>query len=329
MLDNKVHFGILGAGRIAEGFATAIKATNGQLTGIASRSLQKAEAFQQRFQVNKAYGNYQDLLDDPMIDCVYIATPHGLHADHMVMALKAKKHVLCEKAFTINAHQAKAIFQLAKRQQRFVMEAMWTRFLPTIQAIQKKVQDGIIGEIVKVDATLSFHPEFNESSRLFDPNLGGGALLDLGVYTLTMMNLFMGEPIDFLVNSTHYPNGMDASEHVVGLYSNRAAFLYSSFQENRINDAMIYGTTGWIKVMNFHGATQAIVYDYLGKIIEEIHYPHLVNGLEYEIKEVIECIQSGKLESSIMPWSETIAIMTQLDAIRKKMKLRYPQDKMH
>jgi len=325
-MKQKIKFGVIGAGQIAEAFARAITCTEGELYAIASRLIDKANQFKEKFNVPLAYGSYEALLANPDIDCVYIATPHGLHYEHMKMSLLANKHVLCEKAFTINANQAKKIFQLAKDKNRFVMEAMWTRFLPTIRALQQRVTEGVIGEVIKLEATLSFRHVINLDSRLYAPTLGGGALLDLGVYPITLTNLFMGRPSNYLAKATLHPNGIDLEEALVAIYEDRAAFLFSSFKENRVNDALIIGTEGWIKIEGFHRTERALIYATDGSLIQEIYYPHIVNGLEYEIQEVIQCINEGKLESSVMPAIETISIMEQLDEIRETINLKYPQE---
>lgn len=326
MKDAIIRFGIMGAGHIAEAFARAIQCTEGKLIAIASRSIERAEQFKEKYNLPKAYGSYEALLEDDEIDCVYIATPHGLHFEHMKLALHAHKHILCEKAFTLNANQAKKIFQLAKEKKCFVMEAMWTRFLPTIRTLQQRVTEGVIGEVIKLEATLSFRQPIDLDSRLYAPSLGGGSLLDLGVYTVTLTNLFMGPPSDYLAKATMHPNGIDLEEALVAIYEDRAGFLFSSFKENRVNDALIIGTEGYIKIEGFHRTERALIYAVDGSLIQEIYYPHIVNGLEYEIQEVITCLKEGRMESNIMPAFQTIAIMEQLDAIREKMNLKYPQE---
>jgi predicted dehydrogenase len=327
MNQTKIKFGILRAGRIAEGFMQAVSVTEGEVYAVASRSLVKAKAFKQRYQLPQAYGTYEGLVNDPNVDCIYIATPHSLHAEHAMLALNANKAVLCEKALTLNASEAKAILKVAHAKKLFVMEAMWTRFLPTILETQRQVQSGVIGEVIKLDATLAFGHAYDPHSRLYQPALGGGALLDLGVYTVTLANLFMGRASDYLVRFDVDANGIDQEESLVALYPDRVAFLFSSFKETRSNDAYVIGTKGWIKIEGFHRTEKALVYRHDGTLIQEIHHPHKANGLECEIQEVVQCLKQGKLESVVMPLKETISIMEQLDLIRKKMKLIYPQEK--
>jgi predicted dehydrogenase len=324
MTPSSIRFGIIGAGRIAEGFAAAIKATEGELTAVASRSLANAQAFQSRFNLKKAYGSYQALLADEDIDCVYVATPHSLHAEHMKMALKANKHVLCEKAFTLNAREAIEVFALAKSKGLFVMEAMWTRFLPTIQEVMKRVKIGLIGDVTRMEVTLAFQQRFDPESRLFNPTLGGGVLLDLGVYTVTMANLIMGKPTHFLVNTKKYPNGVDEETKMIANYPAGKANLVVSFAQSLPSQAIITGTKGMIHIEHFHRSEKATVTKFDGNLFEAISFPHPINGMEFEIREVIQCIKSGKTESLIMTWQDTIAIMEQLDVIRHLSGLVYP-----
>jgi len=321
-----IRFGIIGAGHIAEAFAIAMTVTDGHLYAVASRSLEKAMSFQRRFEVDKAYGNYEELLNDPYVDCVYIATPHGLHYEHMKMALAANKPILCEKAFTLNAGQASEIFAIANLKKLFVMEAMWTRFLPTILELKRKLSEGIIGDIVGAEATLSFAPVYNEQSRLFKPELGGGALLDIGIYPITFANVFFGVPLDYSVTASVLPTGVDEEETLIAKYENFNVRLYSSFKENRANDAYIVGTKGSVKIEGFHHTERALIYAPDGALMHDINIPHLANGLEYEIMEVISCLRQGRTESSVMPQSVTLAIMEQMDALRHKMNVVYPQE---
>jgi predicted dehydrogenase len=185
-----IRFGIIGAGRIAHTFAQAIEATSGKIHAVASRDLNRAKSFQETYGIERAYDSYQALYEDSAVDIVYVATPHGLHAAHMQEALTYQKALLTEKAFTLNADQARDILKRAKAQNVFVMEAMWTRFLPVVQAVQEKLEKGTIGPLKELHATFSFAGDLNEAGRLVNPHLGGGALLDVGIYPLTVADLF-------------------------------------------------------------------------------------------------------------------------------------------
>lgn len=320
-----VRFGVIGAGYIATKFCEAVLGIHGHLYAIASRDIKKAESYQNKFGFEKAYDQYEDLLSDPNVDCVYIATPHGLHYDHMMLALKHKKNILCEKSFTLNARQAEAVLYKAIENHVFVMEAMWTRFLPTIQELKRLIDDGIIGKITHVEASFGLYADQNKE-RLFSPLLGGGALLDLGVYPITFANIILGQPKSFETEVKLNSNGYDVSEKMKYHYPDAIALLSSALDMQMNTTGIIKGQNGCIKVPNFWKAEEAYIYDMNHHLIQEISYPHIVNGLEYEIMEVIRCIESGLTESPIMPHAETIEIMKQMDALRNAWGFKYPQE---
>lgn len=323
-----VKFGIIGAGNIAETFARSLNGINeGELYAIASRKMEKAEAFKEKFNVVKAYDSYQAMYEDPNLDCVYVATPHGLHYEQMLEILDYKKHILCEKAFTLNHKQAEDVFKKAKEQGVFVMEAMWTRFLPTILGVMGHVVEGTIGEITQLEATFSFEGNRSPDDRLYNKELGGGALLDIGIYPITLANLVLGPPALIDSHATLHQTGVDYYETIVYEYENGAvATLKAGFNKDAPREATIYGTKGKIHIPNFWSAEEAYVYDEDDTLIEHIEYKHPVNGFEYEIKEVIACIENNRLESSIMPPATTIRILKQMDGLRKKWGVIYPQE---
>ncbi len=323
-----IKFGIIGAGRIAETFAESLNGIKeGVLYAIASRSKEKAEAFKEKFGVEKAYDSYQKMYEDEDLDCVYVATPHGLHYEQMLEILDYKKHILCEKAFTLNHEQAEHVFKKAKEKGVFVMEAMWTRFLPTILDVMAHVVDKTIGEVTQLEATFSFDANRSPEDRLYNKKLGGGALLDVGIYPITFTNLILGPPAEVDSNVTFYDTGVDYYETIVYEYENGAvATIKSGLNKDLPREAIVYGTKGKIHIPNFWSAEEANVYDENDKLIEHIEYKHPVNGFEYEIKEVISCIKNNRLESDIMPHETTISILRQMDTLRKKWGLIYPQE---
>lgn len=322
-----IRFGVIGAGNIASAFCEAANGVGATLYAVASRNLDKAVDFQEKYGFKKAYGDYIALFEDPSVDCVYVATPHGLHYEHMMLALDYNKHILCEKAFTLNKKQAQAVLEKAKKNGCFVMEALWTRFLPTIKAVKSMVEEGIIGDIVNVEATFNFTPPKNDESRLFAPHLGGGALLDIGIYPLTLANLFLGTPSDMKSDVTYHTTGVDLASEVTLTYPNASAHLSFSFDKERLIEGFIRGTKGMIHIPVFNGADHAFHYDHQGQLIQEIRHPHRVNGLEYEILEVMDCLKNNLLESPIMPHSETLNILGQMDQLRASWNLVYPQEK--
>jgi predicted dehydrogenase len=321
-----IRFGILGAGKIAHAFAAAAKGIDQPLQAVASRDREKAEAFRTKWNLPTAYGSYEALLADPLVDCVYVATPHGLHYEHMLQIIEAGKHILCEKAFTLNAKQAQDVFAKAEAKGLFVMEAMWTRFLPTIQDVQKLVASGEIGEIIQIDASFCFEASKDPEGRHLNLALGGGALLDVGIYPITIANLFLGTPTSIESEVRLHPSGADIAETITYLYPEAEAFLKAGFDEDLPRDAFLYGTTGYVQLPHFNGAERAIVFDRNHKIVKVIEHKHLVNGLEYEIFETVRCIKKKLIESPLMTHETTLEILAQMDQLRREWKLSYPQE---
>jgi len=319
-----VRFGIMGAGKIAHRFAQAIIGINEYLYGIASRDLGRAMEFQEKYDLEKAFGSYEALLADPKVDCVYVATPMAMHYEDMLMCLEAGKHVLCEKTFTLNQKQADHIFQVAKAKNLFVMEAMWTRFLPTIQEVQKLVADGEIGEIISMEAYINLKLDFPPDNRIYSKALGGGALLDVGVYPLNLANMFMGIPDSFDTDVKMGSTGVDIDEKITYFYPHSHANLYASVVNDERKEAYIYGTKGYVHIPGFWHTETAIVYNNHHKIIKTIEHKNIINGFEFEIFETIRCIKKKLIESPIMPHKTSSEIMRQMDEIRKSWNLQYP-----
>jgi len=324
--DKVIKFGVLGAGRIARTFSDSVNGIHETLYGIASRDLLRAEQFQSEYGFVKAYGSYEELLDDPNIDCVYIATPHGLHFEQMKMCLEKGKHILCEKSFTLNLDQAKIILEMAEAKNLFVMEAMWTRFLPTIQEVCKMIQNDAIGDIFQIDASFGFETATSTKDRLFNPELGGGSLLDIGIYPITLANLLLGVPDSFETLSSFYASGVDTSAKITYFYPEAEAILNISFLDNLGNDAYIYGTKGYFHIPNFHACEFATLYNNNHKVVKMIEHKHIINGFEYEIFEAIRCIKKKLIESPLMKHEDTLEIMRQMDEIRKSWNFKYPQE---
>lgn len=321
-----IRFGVIGAGKIAQVFSTAVQKMGGHLEAIASRDMEKARSYQKEYGYQKAYGSYEEMLNDSDVDCVYVATPHGLHYEHMMMALGHNKHVICEKSFTLNAIQAKKVFETANRKKLFVMEAMWTRYLPVTQEVKRLIDSGLIGDITTIDVSFGFDAG-HRRGRLFDPAMGGGALLDIGVYVITCATLFLGIPkhVESVVelDPTH---GFDLSETIDFHYENAHAHLKCSLQEKLDNIAHIKGTKGQIDLINFWMVEHAIVYDENHQIIQEIRIPHPINGFEYQIQGAIDAIESKKLESPIILHQSTLDVMKLMDELRKSWGLSFPNE---
>jgi predicted dehydrogenase len=320
------NFGVIGAGNIANTFSLAMQATKGTLYAVASRSLDKAKDYQEKYGYKVAYGSYLELVEDQAVDCVYIATPHGLHYEHMKLAITHHKHVLCEKSFTLNAVQAHEILELAKKHNVFVMEAMWTRFLPVIKIIEERVKSGIIGDIEKINVSFGFDVRHRTENRLVDPKMGGGALLDVGVYPITLANIFLGAPTSVETRATLVNQKYDIRNHMIYHYPHAVAFLESGLDEELDNHAHIYGSNGRILIEKFWMTEKASIFNKHDELIETIHIPHLINGFEYEINEVIACVTHKKLESNVMTHDITLSIMKQMDELRKIWNLKFPTE---
>jgi len=323
-----IRFGVIGAGQIAHTFSKAIKCTDSILYAIASRDIDKAKSYQKEYGYHVAYGTYEDLVSDPMVDCVYVATPHGLHADHMKLAITHGKHVLCEKSFTLNEIQAKEIFELARKHNVFVMEAMWTRFLPTIQELKTLIDDQVIGDISNIKISFGFQAMNKPKNRLFDPSMGGGALLDIGIYPLTIAHLFLGLPTSFETTVVLKDQLFDMSHQIKLFYPSSVVDISCALDQELENNAYIYGSKGYAVINLFWRAEKALIYDLNHQLIKTIDNPHEINGFEYEINEVISCIQTSKHESLNMPHQTTLEIMRLMDDIRKVWNLKFPSEKL-
>jgi len=318
-----VRFGVIGAGNIAHKFSEALKGMNGHLRAIASRNIEKARKFQNDYGYEHAYEGYEKLFNDEAVDCVYIATPHVFHYEQMLKAIKHGKHVLCEKSFTLNETQAKHVFDEAKKKNVFVMEAMWTRFLPVMSEVLEVVDKGGIGALTRIEANFTFNVPVDEENRLFNKDLGGGALLDIGIYPITLVNMLMGEPKSFETTVLKHDTGVDIEHSITYFYDGVTAYMHASFKDDSTPKAIIEGTNGKIEMDYFWEAEKAHIYNSEGSLVRTIHHAHPINGFEYEISEVIHAIESGKLESNNVPHKTTLSILRQMDTIRKAWKLEF------
>jgi predicted dehydrogenase len=326
--NSAVRWGILGAGAIAATVSADIAATPGNmLHAVAARDGSRAEAFAHAHGVARSYGSYESLLADPDVDVVYIATTHGQHRDHALLALRAGKPILVEKAFTLNARQAREVVAEARARRLFCMEAMWTRLNPLIRQAVEIAGSGRIGEIVGVRADLSQHFPYSATHRLFDLAAGGGALLDLGVYPVTVAWLFLGRPDTVQAIGTLSPTGSDLTAVMQWGYADgRVAQLYCSAAGPSPLAALVTGTHGWISVEpRIHRPRRLVVHDGAG---DEVIEAGAVagNGYGLEIAEVARCLRAAELESPLVPLDETIAILEVLDETRRQLGVRYAAD---
>ena len=297
------------------------------LYAVASRSLEKAEAFAKEHKAKKAYGSYAELVRDPAVDLVYIATPHSHHAEHAELCIQHAKPVLCEKAFTMNAAQAEKIIGLAQEKGVFLTEAIWTRYMPSRQIINDVIASGIVGAVKVLTANLSY--EMTQKTRILEPALAGGALLDVGVYTLNFAAMHFGTDIKRVESSVQMTDrGVDGMESITIFYRDgKMAVLTAGMYTRSDRKGIFYGERGYIVVENINNPQSISVFDSSDRLIKKIKVPRQISGYEYELLECERCLAAGKKESDSMPLSDTLFIMRQMDALRKDWGMAYPQEK--
>lgn len=322
-----LRWGILGAGAIAATVTPDITGSPGStLTAVAARDLGRAQGFAAAHGATRAYGSYQELVDDPEVDVVYIATTHAQHHEHALLALEAGKPVLVEKAFALNAAQGDEIVAAARRAQLFCMEAMWMRFNPLVRHAVELAHSGAIGDIVGVQGDLSRRFDYDPAGRLFDPAAGGGALLDLGVYPVTLAWLVLGRPDSIAATGSLAPTGVDATAALQwGYRDGRFAQLHSSAIAASPHTGLIIGTDGWLRLESrIHCPTALTVHTAGAEQV--IADPHPGSGYDLEIAEVERCLGAGELQSPVVPLEDTLAILATIDEARRQLGVRYPAE---
>lgn len=294
-----MKWGMIGYGAIAPKFVDNLKLAKGE-TLVAIASLSNAEELKKKFEEVKIYNNYEELLKDPDVEIVYISTTHNFHKKNVLDGLQVGKHVLCEKPLGVSANEVEEMISEAKHQNKFLMEAMWTRFLPLYRKFIGVINSGTLGEIHFVRADFGFHSEWGEERRLYNPDLAGGSILDVGVYPISLINdIFKELPQEISAYARVSHTGVD--EHCGAMFrydKGRIAQMYSSFLTRTIHDAVICGTNGIIRIKDFWHCNEMELD--LNNKIETITLPYESTGFIHEIREVIDCIKAGKIESEIM-----------------------------
>jgi predicted dehydrogenase len=324
-----IRWGILGTGNIATSFATGVATMpDAELAAVGSRNQATADAYGDRFQIERRYASYRELVNDPEVDVVYIATPHSLHLENMLLCFEADKAVLCEKPFTINAAQARQAIRRARQCKLFVMEATWMRFTPLMVELRKMLADGVIGEIRMVNADFGIRAEYDPLFRLFNPELGGGGMLDVGIYPLSLAQMLLGTPAQVVGLAELGQTGVDEqSASVLGYEGGQLAVLHNAIRTETPQEATIVGAEGWIRIDAPWWMPQAMTIQKSGTTPRHLEIPFAANGYTYEAAEVHHCLREGKLESPLMPLDETIAVMETMDALRAQWGMRYPMEK--
>ena len=325
-MEKVIRWGVVGAGNIANKFAVAIKNVEGaELTAVASRSKERCSDFADKYNIPNIFVGYEDMAKSALVDAVYIATPHPFHKPCAEIFINAKKHVLCEKPVCVNAHQAVKLLECADKNGVFLMEAMWTRFLPAINEALKIVNNGDIGEIRGVKADFCYSTTPIEESKLFENDMAGGSLLDVGIYGLNLAAIFLGSNPENIISVSDVVGGVDCQTDILMKYANGAiASVSSAINVQKPETGYIYGTNGYITLPQFYGAQVIIVN--ANNEQKHILKPSIGDGFEEEIIEACSCIRSGKTQSDVMPMSESIRILEQMDYIRNQINLKYPFD---
>lgn len=356
-MSESIRWGILGTGRIARQFANGLRGLpEAKLAAIGSRSPEKAQAFGKEFCVSNCHPSYEALTHDPAVDVVYVATPHSLHKENTLLALEAGKAVLCEKPLTINAREAGAIIETARRKRLFLMEVMWTRFFPLMTRLRELVGSDAIGQVRLLTADFGFRAEVRAEGRLFNRAFGGGSLLDVGIYPVSLASMIFGPPKQITSQAHLGETGVDEEAAVIlGYPGGQLAQVSSAIRANTPQEALLVGTKGSIRihspwwrptVMTLRreqdrpraerhrrlrikwpwGRPLSLCVSLSTGCENTLEFPLDGNGYQYEATEVMRCLREGRLESPIMPLDESLAIMKTLDTIRAQWNLKYPME---
>jgi predicted dehydrogenase len=326
-----IRWGILGCGRIARKFASDLTLVEGaELSAVAARQMENARAFANEFPARHVHGSYKDLVSNSDVDVIYIASPHALHHEHTLLCLNHQKAVLCEKAFALNLRQAKEMVATSRNKKVFLMEALWSKFLPQFQKLQELIAAGELGEIKNILVNFGFIPQAPVPVRLYDPALGGGSLLDIGIYNVFLVLSILGRPDTIEASMTASPQGVDEQCASLFKYKNGAmAQLFSSLLSNLGTDADISGTQSRVRLTARYYAPSATIELYTGREDSREIIPvhkEAGSGYQYEARHVGECLRKGLIESPVMSHDDSLLIMETMDRIRSAAGIHYSAD---
>ncbi|MGB5236031.1 MAG: Gfo/Idh/MocA family oxidoreductase [Flavobacteriaceae bacterium] len=324
-MEKEIRWGIAGLGNIAHKFAEELVQLPGcRLMGVGSRNYEKASSFAQTYNVPFYFGSYDELFRSEEVDVVYIATPHNSHADISIGAMNAGKHVLCEKPLAVNRKEALEMVKVAKDKNVFLMEALWTRFNPSILKVLDRIESGDIGKLAYVKADFAFYAlDKEEEGRLLNPELAGGSILDIGIYPIFLAYLLLGMPDKIFATSNFYKTGAEIQTSMIFSYQEAQAILYSGLNSNSEMKAEISGTEGTIYLDPRWHHTQGYTLDSNG---QQDHYNHPTIGMgyTYEIKEVNSCLRQGKTQSKLWSLQNSLDMLELMDEVRAKSKVVFP-----
>lgn len=320
-----IRWGIVGAGNIAHSFAKDLALVEGnRLAAVASRSLEKASEFANTYGAEHAFGNYEALFESNTVDVVYIATPHTSHADLSIRAMDHNKHVLCEKPMGVNSGEVTRMLAKAKENNVFLMEALWTRFNPTVRKVKQLIDEGTIGKTAYLKADFAFYGlDRDEKGRVLNPDLAGGSILDIGIYPIFLSYLVLGMPKKITAQSKFHKTGVEIQTAMLFEYEDAHALLFSGLASNSEMKAEISGSTGTLFINSRWHEASSYVLEKDGES-EQIEIGKNGKGYTYEIEEVSKCINSGKLESTLWSHQNTADLCSLLDAVREQAGIRFP-----
>ena len=330
-MNEPFNWGILGLGKIARKFAEDLRLIPGaRLHAVASRSKKRAKAFAKEFEASFYYGSYEELVRTPELHAVYIATEHPYHCENTLLCLEHKLPVLCEKPFAMNRYEVRRMVETARREQTLLMEALWTRFLPSFRKTLKLIKKGAIGEVISVKADFGFKAPVDPERRLYNHALGGGALLDIGIYPVFLALLVLGKPRQMKALARIGPTGVDEEIGITFRYgSGKMAHLHASFLATTRCEAYIYGTEGSITIHpRWHHSEAVTLERYDHPEPKEYSLPLEGIGYRYEAEHFMECLERDWIDSPLMPHSFSLQLMEVLDAIREEAGVRYLQDEV-
>lgn len=315
---------IMGAGAIANKMAATITKMNDvEAYAIAARDEDRAEKFAEEYGFTKFYGSYEEMLKDPEVELVYIAKPHSHHYKCAKMCLEAGKHVLCEKAFTVNAAQAEKILRLAEEKKLLLTEAIWTRYMPSRDMINKLIEDGVIGEVTSLTANLGY--ELSQVKRIWNPKLAGGALLDVGVYLVNFASMIFGENLESVQSEAVFKDGVDMIDNINMTFAGgKTAAMQCNVHAVQNRQGTIFGTRGYIEITNINNPEEIRVFDENYKKVTSIIPPEQISGYEYEVEACRKAIEEGRLECPEMPHKETLRVMKIMDEMRASWGYEIP-----
>lgn len=320
-----MKFSILAPGGIAHKMAEAVSGVAGvERYAIASRTYEKAKKFADQWGFAKAYGSYEEMLEDPEVELVYVATPHSHHYQYAKMCLEHGKHVLVEKAFTVNAAQAEELIRLSEEKGLFLTEAIWTRYMPSRKMIDDLVESGVIGEVTSLTANLGY--VLDKIERMQNPELAGGALLDLGVYPINFaLMAFHSEVKSVSSTAVLSPKGIDWMNSITLTFEDgKMAVLHSNMLAQTDREGVINGTKGYLEIQNINNCEEIRVFNLDREMTARYQVPKQINGYEYEVIASMKAIEAGKVECEEMPHSETLKVMRLMDDIRRQWGMRFP-----